>query len=95
MEIFIPIFDIGSGQSVQFPLQGFSAGAPEGWSADGCFLLVSGRYLEGWSMYLVDIETGVSHPLLPDGSYLQVLFSPDGKWVAYESASYAEPGPWP
>jgi Tol biopolymer transport system component len=36
----------------------------------------------------------MSQQLLP-GDTLKVLFSPDGKWLAYESASYTQPGPWP
>lgn len=85
MVSFIPIFDVGSGQSAQLPLMGFSRLVNiRGWSADGCFLIVSGDPLEGegWPTYLVNVATGMSR-LLVSNDASQVMFSPDGKWIAY------------
>jgi len=93
MESLIPIFDIGTGQSAQLPLMGFSSLVNiRGWSADGCFLVVSGQSIEGEGRptCLVNVETGISRPLPDDAR--QVLFSPDGEWIAYAFTGYDAEG---
>lgn len=93
MESLIPVFDVGSGQSALLPLRDFSQLVSiQGWSADGCSLIVSGRSLEGECRptYLVNVETGVSRLLLSDA--WQVQFSSDGGWIAYASMGYDAEG---
>lgn len=82
-EVFIPVYDLGRRQSVQIPLVGFEKVHIDGWSADGCFLIVTGRPRgeKEAAIYLVNIESGISRFLLDKAS--DVMFSPDGKWIAY------------
>ncbi len=77
----MPIFDVGSGQSMLFPLplKGYGWISIEGWSADGCSLLVDAAGSE----HLVNIVTGVRRRLF--GDTRQRLSSPDGEWIAAES----------
>lgn len=58
---------------------------PSSWSANGYLLFsVTGKGIELWALPLNDPAKAA--PLLPSGpNYLEAQFSPDGRWVAYES----------
>ncbi|HEY0778447.1 MAG TPA: hypothetical protein VGD56_10835, partial [Gemmatirosa sp.] len=65
------------------------------WSPDGTTLLVSGSAspaTEQQSLWLVDIHTRVVRPWLAvGGSISAARFSPDGRWVAYQSDETGDP----
>ncbi len=94
IEAGIPIFDLGSEQGFFLPLQENRTGSSVlGWSSDGCSIVVS-DYSREHPEQLVNVVTGMNGLQLP-GDTGQVLFSPDGKWIAYASIGYAEGYPDP
>ena len=70
-------------------------GTPLDWSPDGTTLLVSGSASPAaaqQSLWLVDVHTRVVRLWLAvGGSISAARFSPDGRWVAYQSDETGEP----
>jgi Tol biopolymer transport system component len=67
----------------------------DSFSSDGVHLsytAYSGGSADSAGIWLLDLGTGESAPLIagPGGGYAQSVFSPDGRWIAYQSMNTSE-----
>jgi dipeptidyl aminopeptidase/acylaminoacyl peptidase len=60
---------------------------PYSFSPDGAFLTISEEHPEtGWDIWILSIEEGEATPFsVTPAAERTPMFSPDGKWIAYES----------
>ena len=86
----------GSGEATSLPAPpGGALARPLDWSPDGRALLVGSEAAAGApqaSLWLADVQTrAVTHLVTALGGPPYARFSPDGRWVAYQSAETGAP----
>jgi dipeptidyl aminopeptidase/acylaminoacyl peptidase/predicted Ser/Thr protein kinase len=68
-----------------------AAHTPDSVSSDGKHLTFTVTTKDGSDIWLLDMGTGESMPLIAgSGRFSQSVFSPDGRWIAYQSTETGE-----
>jgi dipeptidyl aminopeptidase/acylaminoacyl peptidase len=65
---------------------------PQSWTVDGRYLALKTGKREANDIFVLDLETGQSQPFLDtDADTEDAAFSPDGRWLAFESDESTSP----